>query len=1014
MIVPRYYEDLTVLHENTMPNRSYYIPASVRMDNLVDDRCASDRLQLLSGDWKFRYFSSVYDLKEEFFAVGYDTSTFDTLPVPSNWQMHGYDLHHYINSRYPFPADPPYVPHDNPCGAYVTKFEFHKNADAPLTYLNFEGVDSCYYVWLNGKYVGYSQVAHSTSEFDVTGHLCEGENTLAVLVLKWCDGSYLECQDKFRWNGIFRDVYLLNRPVNMLWDYFITNKLEQGSATVTVRTKTLPEDASVQISLYDPCGKLVASAKAEECDDDHFCQSADLTVIEPLLWNAEQPNLYTIVLETEGETIVDYVGLREICIKDCVVYLNGVPVKFRGVNRHESDPVKGYVIDVEQTKRELKLLKEYNFNGIRTSHYPSHPVFYHLCDRYGFYVIDEADIEAHGAQHCWHDGKLSNNKKWNVMVADDPDFIGSIVDRVQRMVQRDKNRPSAVIWSMGNESAYGCGFEMALAWTKSFDPSRLTHYESARYVGDDRKYDYSNLDLWSEMYASLEFMDEYLKKGPDKPFIQCEYSHAMGNGPGDLEDYFQKFESDPRFCGGFVWEFLDHAVFKGYADNGKAMYFYGGDHNEPVHDGNFCMDGLVYPDRRPHTGIMEFKNVHGPARAVYDQETGVVTLRNKLAFLDLKDYMAVSYELTCDGILVSAGEVGELPSVLPGCEGRFVLKISVPDRGKCYLKLNYLLKNATELLPAGHHLGFDEFKLENVDSRNQEALRLLTAHTEGDLAVTEDDEWITVSGSNFTYVYSKRSGLWESMEFGGKKLIEKPMELNIWRAPTDNDRNMKGSWMLAKHHVAYARAYESFVLEEDGVVRIENTMSIAGMTTRPVVRMTTVWTVEPSGAIDLNMNGAMDENFRMIPRFGIRMFMPKEMEQVRYFGLGPVESYVDKCRASYHGRFETTVTDLHEDYLRPQENGSHCDCDYLCIRSEEASLSVGGENTFSFNASHYTQEELTQKNHNFELEESGYTVLCIDYAQNGIGSNSCGPVLLDRYALHKDAFTFRIRIVPGC
>ena len=1014
MIVPRYYEDLSVLHENTMPNRSYYIPASKRMDNLVDEREASDRFQLLSGEWSFRYYNSIYELKEEFFTVDYDTTGFDTLPVPSNWQMHGYDLHHYINNRYPFPADPPYVPHDNPCGAYVTKFVYHVNKEAPLTYLNFEGVDSCFYVWLNGKYVGYSQVSHSTSEFDVTSHLCEGENTLAVLVLKWCDGSYLECQDKFRWNGIFRDVYLLNRPENMLWDYFITSQLEQGSATVTVRTKMIRDDAHVQVSLYDPCGNLVASGNTEESDDELFSQCLLLPIVDPLLWNAEQPNLYTVVLETDGETIVDYVGLREICIKDCVVYINGAPVKFRGVNRHESDPVKGYVIDVEQTKRELKLLKEYNFNGIRTSHYPSHPVFYHLCDRYGFYVVDEADLEAHGAELCWHDGKLSNAKKWNVMVANDPVFVGSIVDRVQRMVQRDKNRPCAVIWSMGNESAYGCGFEMALAWTKAFDPTRLTHYESAQYVDDDRKYDYSNLDLWSEMYASLEFMDEYLQKGPDKPFIQCEYSHAMGNGPGDLEDYFQKFESDPRFCGGFVWEFLDHAVFKGYAENGKAMYYYGGDHNELVHDGNFCMDGLVYPDRRPHTGIMEFKNVNRPARSSYDQNTGTVTLLNKLAFLNLKDYLTIDYELTCDGVVVTAGEVGEMPSILPGCEGKLQLPVTVPDQGNCYLKLNYRLKNETALLNKGHFLGFDEFKLENADGRNSEALQLMTADASGELTVNEDDEWITVSGNAFTYVYSKRTGLWESMEFGGKKLIEKPMELNIWRAPTDNDRNIKGPWMLAKHHVAYARAYESFVLEEDGVVRIENTMSIGGMTTRPVVRMTTVWTIEPSGALDLKMDGTMDPNFTMIPRFGIRMFLPKEMEQVRYFGLGPIESYADKRRASYHGRFETSVTDLHEDYLRPQENGSHCDCDYVLIHSGTTSLAVGGKETFSFNASHYTQEELTQKNHNFELEESGYTVLCIDYAQNGIGSNSCGPVLSDRYVLGKESFIFQIRLVPGC
>ena len=1011
MIVPRYYEDLTVLHENTMPNRSYYVPASARMDTLVDNRCGSDRFQLLSGDWKFRFYDSIYDLKEEFFAIGFDTSAFDTIPVPSNWQMHGYDLHHYINSRYPFPADPPYVPQDNPCGAYVTTFDYHVDPAAPKSYLNFEGVDSCFYVWLNGKYVGYSQVAHSTSEFDVTEHLVEGNNTLAVLVLKWCDGSYLECQDKFRWSGIFRDVYLLNRPEQMIWDYFINTKLEQGSAKVLVRAKTLPEDATLKISLFDKDNQLIASTEAQEEYDSHYSKAAQLTVPNPILWNAEQPNLYTIVLETECETIVDYVGIREICIKDCVVHVNGAPIKFYGVNRHESDPVKGYVIDLEQMKQELKLLKEFNFNGIRTSHYPSHPLFYHLCDRYGFYVIDEADIEAHGAANAWFDGtKLHDAKRWNEMVADDPRFLGPILDRVQRLVLRDKNRPSAVIWSMGNESAYGCGFEAALEWTKMFDPSRLTHYESARYVGDDRKYDYSNLDLWSEMYASLTFMDEYIEKVPDKPFVQCEYCHAMGNGPGDLEDYFQKFNSDPRFCGGFVWEFTDHAVFKGYAENGKAMYFYGGDHNEAVNDGNFCMDGLIYPDRRPHTGMMEFKNVHRPARASYDQDNGLLTLSNIMGFVDLKDYLNIAYDVTCDGNVVCQGTIDEIPSVAPRASVQLPLALEVPESGKCYLKLYYTLKEATEILTAGHALGFDEIKLANADDRNQEAQKITASADKGKLSFEQDDTTVRIIGDYFIYIYSKRTGLWESLVVGNKEMLCKPMELNIWRAPTDNDRNIKLRWMLAKNQLASARAYETAILEEDGCIRIENAMSIGGMTTRPVVRMETVWTVDGSGAIEMTMDAHKDPNFTSIPRFGIRMFLPKAMDDVCYYGMGPIESYIDKHRASWHGRFEAKVADLHEDYLRPQENGSHYDCDFVSLTGSEAALHVSGEG-FSFNASHYTQEELAEKAHNFELEESGYTVLCLDYAQNGIGSNSCGPALADKYNIPGENFTYKLRLL---
>ena len=1013
MIVPRYYEDLHFLHDNTMPNRSYYIPASKRMDTLVDNRESSDRFQLLSGDWKFRYYESIHDLKDEFFQPGYDASSFDVLPVPSIWQMHGYDLNHYINSRYPFPVDPPYGPQDNPCGAYVHHFTYQKDTAAPMAYLNFEGVDSCYYVWLNGRYVGYSQVSHSTSEFDVTDKLVDGDNVLAVLVLKWCDGSYLECQDKFRWNGIFRDVYLLKRPKKMVYDYFVNTDVKDGVAGVKVRVKTIPANVPVKVALFDKDNNPAGSAVTKLTDEfAEYPQSAELTVNNPLLWNAEEPNLYTLVLEVPGETLVDHVGIRKIYTKDSVVYINDVPVKFYGVNRHESNPTTGYVMSMEQMMQELQMLKAYNFNAIRTSHYPCHPVFYQLCDRYGFYVIDEADVEAHGGEYLFHETMSFSRDLWNVLAADNPEFIGAILDRVQRLVYRDKNRPCAVIWSMGNESAYGRGFELSLQWTKTFDPSRLTHYESARYVNTDRKYDYSNLDLHSRMYASLEEMQEYIDKDPDKPFIQCEYSHAMGNGPGDFEDYFQKFHSDPRFCGGFVWEFCDHAVYKGVAENGKPIYFYGGDHNEIHHDGNFCMDGLVYPDRRPHTGMLEFKNVHRPARAAYDQEAGVVTLYSQLDFTNLQDYLNIRYEVNCDGDIIEAGNIAQTPSVAPRGEGQFDLKLTVPAQGKCYLRLLYSRKDASALLEAGHELGFDEIKLANADDRVREALALAETDAKGSLNVTEDDPWITVAGEGFTYVYDKRSGMWHSLEVNGKALMEKPMELNIWRAPTDNDRKVKTQWFRARYNQSWSRAYESTVVEEAGVVRIENTMCMGGYTIQPLLDMETVWTVNAAGQIELKMEVSKNEVAPMLPRFGIRMFLPKAMDQVAYYGLGPVESYADKRRASYHGRFTSTVEALHEDYLRPQENGSHCDCEFVTVSGGDLCVSAVSENTFSFNASVYTQEELEKKGHSFELEPCGHTVLCLDYAQNGIGSNSCGPVLADQYALKAKNFTFNLRLIP--
>ena len=995
MIVPRHYENLHLLHENTLPNRAYYIPASRRMDTTAELRADSDRFQLLSGDWRFRYYDSIYDLQEQFYALDFDPEGYDTIPVPSVWQTQGYDSHQYTNIRYPIPFDPPYVPQENPCGAYIKRFSYQRNSDAPRAYLNFEGVDSCFYVWLNGTYVGYSQVSHSTSEFDVTDLLTDGENALAVLVLKWCDGTYLEDQDKFRMSGIFRDVYLLKRPERHLRDYMVTTTLDTA-------TLHLISDVRVTVSIYD--GEvLLAQTTARE--------NAVLSLENPRLWNAEEPNLYTLVLETEGETITDWIGFREITIRDKVVCLNGQPIKFRGVNRHDSDPVTGFAISVDQMKKDLLLMKQHNVNAIRTSHYPNSPVFYQLCDQYGFYVVDESDNESHGTNELMqkdHDWE-SYMKIWSQPIADNPAFMDAILDRTQRLVHRDKNRPSVVIWSMGNEGGYGCCFEAALKWTKTFDPGRLTHYEAARYVPKDRESDYSNLDLFSRMYPSQFEMDAYLAGNPDKPLILCEYCHAMGNGPGDLEDYFRMFDKHDRMCGGFVWEWCDHAIYKGIAENGKPIYFYGGDHGEIQHDGNFCMDGLVYPDRRPHTGLLELKNVQRPARiTAIDPKKGTVTLKNHMDFVDLKDYITIRYEISCDGELLSSGGAA-LPSVKPHGTGAVTVPMDIPDKGRCFLKLTYFLKNATVLLPADFPLGFDEVPLENPDSTNRKALALRDL-TPGSFRVEESDRFLTLYGDGFTHIYSKFTGMWRSLNRNGKPLLKRPMELNIWRAPTDNDRYIKDRWIRSYYNRAYTRAYETQWEAADGLLRIQTKLSLCAITLQPILSGSVTWTVTGTGAITMALSMDRDPEYTMLPRFGIRMFLPKEMENVTYFGLGPMENYPDKRRAAYHGCFETTVKDLHEDYLMPQENGAHGDCDYMILESGETRLAVTGENSFSFNASHYTQEELTVKQHSFELEESDSTVVCIDHAHTGIGSNSCGPGLREEYRLDPDHIDFTIHL----
>lgn len=1097
MTIPHYYENLHILHENTMPDRNYYIPAGKAYSTSLDARDHSDRVQFLNGTWKFRYYDSIYKLQDEFYSEGYDVSGFDDIPVPSVWQMHGYDYHQYTNVRYPFAFDPPYVPKDNPCGAYVTDFIYDQNEDAPLAHLNFEGVDSCFYVWLNGRYVGYSQVSHSTSEFDITEFIINGSNRLCVLVFKWCDGSYLEDQDKFRMSGIFRDVYILKRSEGAVYDYFIktscddikdptkaevnidftaftgyscgedrfSSKPETGvdkdtDSNVDIEVTILNADGSICSSgcvKREICAQGDANTNAAEIKTTASSSSITLSIDSPVLWNAERPYLYTVIIRCAGEVITDRIGIREITIENKIVYINGMPIKFHGVNRHDSDPVTGFTISREQIVRDMSLMKQHNVNAIRTSHYPNAPYFYELCDEYGFYVIDEADIEAHGPSELFYSDNNWDNKaaRWNEPIADNPEFCESILDRVKRCVIRDKNRPCVVIWSMGNESAYGVTFEKALAWVKSYDKSRLTHYESAQYTDGKRKYDYSNLDLYSRMYPSISEMAEYIDGDGDKPYILCEYCHAMGNGPGDLEDYFQFFDSHETTCGGFVWEWCDHAIYKGKAANGKAMYAYGGDSGETIHDGNFCMDGLVYPDRRPHTGLLEFKNIHRPARiANYDVANGILTLHNYLDFSDIRDYLTMSYEVTCDGQVVTSGNI-DVPSVAPHGDGTVSLspvtniQKSLSDlyasshsdvscssdvanytkdiiTHRMFLRVIYKAACDSAFVREGDVLGFDEIELgsqdlnkaltsdttQNLTEQDPTALDTISAP----LHILETDAEFVISGSNFEYTFDRNTGNFAGIAVDGQELLAAPCDKTIWRAPTDNDRNIKREWLRAHYDMTYERTYETSCIIKEGYAVISCSSSLAAPTVQPVLRIKTEWTISAEGTITSRMHVTKNSEFPMLPRFGVRIILKKDMRNVSYIGMGPYESYVDKHHASWHGSFSASIDAMHEDYIMPQENGSHFDCNYVQISSlgendsktdmSAHSITATSAVPFSMNASPYTAEELTNAAHNYELPESGKSVLCIDYRQNGIGSNSCGPELDEKYRFDEDEWEF--------
>ena len=1020
MLIKNFFEDPKTLHVGTMEDRAYYIPYPSQKEAILsEDRNSSELFQLLNGQWSFKYFNSIYDVTEEFYLPDFDLARFDSIPVPAVWQNHGYDRHQYINIKYPFPYDPPYVPVENPCGAYVRQFEVTAGNQNMRKYINFEGVDSCYYLWINGAFVGYSQVSHSTSEFDITDFVNEGTNTIAVLVLKWCDGSYFEDQDKFRTSGIFRDVYILYRPQKHIRDFFVKTALSDNyeKAGISVEIEYLNGNpVQLDYVLFDTDSTTeVARGTINSTGQNPV---VEISVENPSLWNAEQPNLYTLVLNTPEEVIAVKVGLREIKIIDKVVYLNGQKIKFRGVNRHDSNPLTGPAVTVEDMLKDLALMKQHNINAIRTSHYPNAPVFTEFCDKYGFYVIAEADIEAHGTTTIF--GGAQDGKSFPLL-AHDPDYEASILDRVKKSVIRDKNHACVVIWSMGNESGYGRNFESALRWVKGYDTSRLTHYEGAHYTPDGYKSDFSDLDLFSCMYASIGYIKEYFEeKHGEKPFIQCEYVHAMGNGPGDIEDYHDLIQKYDGFCGGFVWEWCDHAIYMGRTTDGRKKYYYGGDFGEFPHDGNFCMDGLVYPDRKVHTGLLEYKNVIRPLRLVKENsKEGTYTFRNMLDFVNIEDYLYISYSVTKNGEIIEQGTIEDesVLNIKPHQEKVIYLTLKEVDTEDCYIKFDYIQNNDLAFTKKGHLLGFDQVKLSADGSGlRKDRIKGLLGHfngEKGEMSLEESDRYIVITGLNFQYTYNKLTGAFERMVYDNNVLLEKPMNYNIWRAPTDNDRNVRDKWEECGYNRAFTRAYTTHVSKEDSNIRIITELSVTAVHIQRILDISTEWNVADDGTISVNMQVEKNMETPFLPRFGLRLFLPQEINKVEYFGFGPYESYADKRRASYMDRFTARVEELHEDYLKPQENGSHWGCHYVKLQADSGlGLLVLNDEPFGFNASYYTQEELTNKMHNFELEKSGSTVLCVDYAQSGIGSNSCGPDLIEKYRLNAQRFHTTMLLKP--
>lgn len=997
LLLNEYHEDISKLHVNMMKRRSYYIPFVDTNEALtVKDRNKQNNFFSLNGKWKFNYFNSLQLIKEvnDINEINFPT----TMEVPSVWQVNGYDYNQYTNVKYPIPYNPPFVPKDNPCAVYQKEFDFKISPEKYDYNINFEGVDSCFYFWINGTFVGYSQISHSISEFDITPLLVNGKNTITVLVLKWCDGTYFEDQDKFRMSGIFRDVYILKRAKSRILDYKVipTINVLDKEGKISVEILSTIGNLNIKYTLINPNNDKISSGNIENNN-----LQIDIKDIE--LWSAESPSLYTLLLETENEVIKERIGMREVKIENAVLKINNVPIKLKGVNHHDSSPTKGYVVAYDDLILDLKLMKECNINSIRASHYPKSPIFYELCDEYGFYVMNEADIETHGVVELYGKGYLDNYN----MIADDKTYENIIIDRIDSSIVPFKNRSCIFMWSLGNESGFGVNFESGAKYAKELDTTRPVHYEGAYYASKERKNDFSNLDVISRMYPSLEEIEDYFKNGIDKPFILCEYAHAMGNGPGGLIEYDDLIQNHDEFAGAYVWEWCDHAILIHESEDGKKAYGYGGDFGEENHDGNFCVDGLVYPDRKPHTGLLEYKNINRPIRALeFDQANKKVKLKNMLNFTTANEVLDINYKVLLDGEVILVDKL-ILESLNPQEEKWYKLNISELPVGIITILIESSIKYDHSLYKKGTILGHDQFIIKN-EATNIESVNKLTQITndEEKLNVEESINKIKITNSRLTYVYNKNTGTFEFIESLGEVFIDNPLEFVIWRSPTDNDRKIKNYWIEAGFNQITTYVYNTEIKEYSNKLEIVSFLSLIPPYREKVVDVTVTWTIYPCGLINCNIEANKNMKTPYLPRFGVELKLNKSYENVNYFGFGPYENYIDKNSSCYLGRFNSKVSEMHEDYIKPQENGSHHFCREVSINNNSGKLYILSENDFAFNASHFSIYQLTNTSHNFDLNEENFTYLIVDYKQSGIGSNSCGPDLPEEYRLNEEKFSY--------
>ncbi|KAL5331597.1 hypothetical protein ACEPPN_001131 [Leptodophora sp. 'Broadleaf-Isolate-01'] len=1014
------WSNIEVIHRNVLPPRSTFSLYENYAKALSQDINSSCSLSL-SGTWKFHHSNNPFEAPQDFEQPSYDASQWPDIQVPGHWQLQGWAHPHYSNINFLIPVDPPNVPFEgNQTGSYVRKFTVPERFAGQQLRLRFEGVDSAFHLFVNGQEVGYSQGARNPSEFNITAAVApQGENTIAVKVYQYCDGSYLEDQDQWRLSGIFRDVFLLAFPKSHIRDFHVKTLLdaEYQDAELTIAVD-VAGDGPVTMTLVDDKGHTVVTESKKAINGTGVDFKTAIT--RPRKWSAEDPQLYKLILSFGGRFIVQNVGFRKIEITSGIYRVNGKRIVFRGVNRHEHHPVYGRAVPYEFMKNDLLMMKRFNINSIRTSHQPSDPRLYSLADE-----LDEADVECHGfatidrTALTYEEKNLGFRERIELIygssarwTSDNPEWQAQYVDRAVQLCARDKNSPSVVMWSMGNEAFYGCNFQSMYDKLNAMDGTRPVHYEGDRET--------KSSDIWSQMYLSpTELIAQSKIANHGKSLILCEYAHAMGNGPGNLQEYVEAFYAHPRLQGGHVWEWSNHGLETVDKQTGEKFYAFGGDFGDVPHNSTFCLDGMVASDHTPTPGLIEYKKAIEPVQ-LNGCEGQVVTIINRYDIISL-DHLRCEAFIIGDGLKMSVGEIAIPAGIAPHTEATLHLpNLDYPIfEGEIFLQLNFRLKTTTQWAECGHLVTSGQLQLSGHSI-------LVTKESESaPPAIVSTPTSLCITSPSSTWKFSLTAGKLTSWKKGDHELIHGALgpELGIYRAMTDNDVKVDGlDWNEKFLPISqpHTRSVTWEVKQLSSSVEVVVQARLAPPVLSWSFATTTTYKFSNSGRVRIHSQGEPEKlglNLPVtIPRLGLTLALPPALETVEWFGRGPGESYKDKKQSQLFGNWSNSVDELFYGYEHPQETSNRTDVRWVRVSSADRAVSLkanfGAQDGFSFMASHYTSKDLDAAQHPFELRQSrkDYVLLRLDADHHGVGSGACGPKTLEEYSLKPKAFSFEIEL----